>query len=136
MKNFHSTVVNSFNKASGYYNDSSNLQFQIADNLSKMVKIGKHDSVLDLGSGTGYIAQLINNHNIIQLDAAFNMCKIARSITPYVVNAKMESLPFLNNSMDIVTASLSLHWSHDITKTIKEMYRVIKKKENYLYRYR
>ncbi len=125
MNTFHSNVIKSFNKNSESYNNFSELQFCVANNLCKLFTCNKQHSILDLGCGTGYIAQILK-YKTINLDIAFNMCAVAKKYNNYNINARMESLPLRNHCMDVITSSLSIHWSDNIQSTIQEIRRVLK----------
>lgn len=116
------TASESFNRAASSYDQFANFQLNIATNLCKLIKDNK--TILDIGSGTGYIAKL-TNCRAIQVDLAFNMCQVSQTQSSSVVNANMEQLPFLDSCVDTVTSSLSLHWACNIRKSIQEAHRVL-----------
>ena len=122
---FYSKVAKSFDYAAYKYGKHSDMQYQIAQKLCNMIISNKHELILDIGCGIGYIGQLLGNR-VIQLDVAFNMCKHAQENSKgHTINADMHYLPLKNNCIDIATASMSLHWSPHLERTIVEIYRVL-----------
>ncbi|NWS67048.1 NDUF5 hydroxylase, partial [Crotophaga sulcirostris] len=86
---------------------------------------------LDVGSGRGYIAQHLTKETVeklIQVDIAENALKnaVECEIPTVSVVADEESLPFKENTFDLVVSSLSLHWVNDLPKAFKEIHHVLK----------
>lgn len=102
----------------------------------------KGGKILDLASGTGDIAFGIKkrfshlNPAITLCDLTPSMLEVAqdRSIDLGYVNgldfvvARGESLPFADNSFDLITISFGLRNTTDKAKVIQECYRVLKPK--------
>ncbi|NWH65685.1 NDUF5 hydroxylase, partial [Geococcyx californianus] len=86
---------------------------------------------LDVGSGRGYIAQHFTKETVeklIQVDIAENALKnaVKCEIPAVSVVADEESLPFKEDTFDLVVSSLSLHWVNDLPKAFKEIHQVLK----------
>ncbi|NWS40329.1 NDUF5 hydroxylase, partial [Probosciger aterrimus] len=86
---------------------------------------------LDVGSGRGYIAQHLTKDTVeklIQVDIAENALKnaVESEIPTVSVVADEESLPFKEDTFDLVVSSLSLHWVNDLPKAFKEIHQVLK----------
>lgn len=87
--------------------------------------------VLDLGCGSGESSKklLERGANVTGIDISEEMIKIAQNELPdyeFLVS-DMENLKFENDSFDIVSSSLALHYVQDLKKTFSEVYRVLSK---------
>ncbi len=113
---------------------------KISNNIVKKIGSG---TILDLGSGTGYlsieIAKRASSLQVYGIDLSRQMVKIARSHARSVENAQFEfgnvaELPFEDNSIDFIVSTGSLHhWKKPI-KAFDECYRVLKtSKEAWIY---
>lgn len=90
----------------------------------------KPDStILDLGSGTSFIAQNFPNHKLIEVDIAVNMLKhwIDRPDNISAICADIENLPFKAQQFDIIFASFSLQWIADFDLLFKNLSKLLKK---------
>ncbi len=119
-------VQEDFNRAALHYDRHAALQREVAEALCRKAKeYGlPQGTLLDLGSGTGYVAQCLER-NIVQLDIAFNMC-CASSRWGRVINADMESLPLRSGGAAGVLSSLALQWINHPEKVFAETYRALK----------
>lgn len=101
------------------------------------VRINQHDQILDVGCGTGVFLELLKKQyptvSITGIDPDKQALEIARKrLAKYqdfkLLNGFAESLPFENESFDIVFSTLAFH--HMPTeikeKAIREIYRVLK----------
>uniref|UniRef100_A0A8C6J5L4 Arginine-hydroxylase NDUFAF5, mitochondrial n=3 Tax=Melopsittacus undulatus TaxID=13146 RepID=A0A8C6J5L4_MELUD len=86
---------------------------------------------LDVGSGRGYIAQHLTKDTVeklVQVDIAENALKntLESEVPTVSVVADEETLPFKENTFDLVVSSLSLHWVNDLPKAFREIHQVLK----------
>lgn len=129
-----------FDKAAASYDAAAVLQLEVARRLVERTELVKMTPVriLDLGSGTGFISQLLAERyakaKITAVDLALNMLKQARSKTTFkqrwnkkfnYVNAEVENLPFADNSVDLIISGLTLQWCQDLETVFKEFRRVL-----------
>lgn len=129
-----------FEKAAISYDVSAVLQQEVADRLVERMDLMsmKPFSILDAGSGTGFISQLLAARypkaKITALDLAFNMLKQAKNKCTFKqrwkkqfhhVNAEVENLPFADASVELVISGLTLQWCQDLPKVFKEFKRVL-----------
>ena len=100
-------------------------------------------TILDLGSGTGYlsieIAKRTPTIQVYGIDLSRQMVKIARRHARGVGNARFEfgnaaALPFEDNSIDFIVSTGSLHHWKTPARVFGECYRVLKNgKEAWIY---
>jgi len=129
-----------FEKAAVSYDAAAVLQQEVADRLVERMGLMamKPVSILDCGSGTGFVSQLLVERypkaKITALDLAFNMLKQAKGKRTFkqrwnkqfrYVNAEVESLPFADASMELIISGLTLQWCQDLPKVFKEFKRVL-----------
>ncbi|XP_050808168.1 arginine-hydroxylase NDUFAF5, mitochondrial isoform X2 [Gopherus flavomarginatus] len=81
---------------------------------------------LDVGCGSGYIAQYLNKETVeklFQVDMAENALKntMETEIPTVSVVADEEFLPFKEDTFDLVVSSLSLHWVNDLPRAFREL---------------
>ncbi len=115
-----------------------------------MLSLSKHDSghgpescfdklsmtprVLDLGSGTGFVAKHLNkNLNLCELDLALEMLQQSPSPNSQKIQADFENLPFKNNSFDILISSFALQWLSDFDKSFSQFFSLLKPKGVFIF---
>lgn len=129
-----------FEKAAISYDAVAVLQQEVANRLVERMDYMsmKPVSILDVGSGTGFVSQLLAARypktKITSLDLAFNMLKQAKSKRSFkqrwnkqfqYVNAEAENLPFADASMELIISGLTLQWCQDLPNVFKEFRRVL-----------
>ena len=129
-----------FEKAAISYDAVAVLQQEVANRLVERMDYMsmKPASILDAGSGTGFVSQLLAARypktKITSLDLAFNMLKQAKRKRSFkqrwnkqfqYINAEAENLPFADASMDLIISGLTLQWCQDLPKVFKEFRRVL-----------
>jgi malonyl-CoA O-methyltransferase len=131
------SLRSAFARAADTYDAAAALQRRIADELVERLAMVKHrpQSILDLGSGTGYAARLLarryRDARVVGLDLAEAMARTARRRRGWFrrrgqfVCADAERLPFANASFDLVASSLTLQWC-DPAAVFAEVLRVLK----------
>ncbi|MDD5070643.1 MAG: class I SAM-dependent methyltransferase [Candidatus Omnitrophica bacterium] len=96
--------------------------------------------VLDVGSGTGFIADLLTDYlsfnvEIVCYDLSQKMLDVAREKIKrkgkikskvFYVNGEAEVLPFKDQSFDVITCNSVLHHLSDCSKLLSEVKRVLK----------
>jgi ubiquinone/menaquinone biosynthesis C-methylase UbiE len=97
---------------------------------------GNISSALDVGTGSGLFAEEFNNRGlkIAAIDQNPEMITAVQNLLPGldVREARAESIPFKDNSFDLVFMSLVLHEVDDYSQTIKETFRVSNKEVSIL----
>ncbi|SEW00473.1 class I SAM-dependent methyltransferase [[Clostridium] fimetarium] len=105
--------------------------------LMNMIDAQKSDVILDLGTGTGYIAfplaKKYSDSTIIGLDIVTETLKInaEKASKDNLDNLKFASyeginFPYKDNSVDTIITRYALHHFPDLKSSIKEMYRVLR----------
>ena len=85
--------------------------------------IGNYKLALDLGCGTGFITEHLNN--IIGVDSSVEMLKLCPDNLK-IVCADISKLPFKNGIFDLVYSLTTLQDVDDVNAAILEIKRVIK----------
>lgn len=130
-----SKIQNNFNKAAANYNKYAVLQQMVAKKLVNLTSknIDKANKILDLGSGTGFVSDLVKlaNKEVFELDIAYNM--LSKRSGNLKINADIENLPFRENSFDLILSSLAFQWLNNIDSAINECKRVLKDKGSLIF---
>lgn len=97
--------------------------------ISKL-NMAPQSHVLDIGCGSGLFLRManVNGAIITGIDVSPELLVIARERNPLaeLLNQDMENLSFSDNSFDMVTGFNSFQYAEDISKTLKEIKRVLK----------
>lgn len=129
MKN---NIKNNFNKAAKIYNQNAILQKQVASDLIDfcLPYLNNSSKIIDLGSGTGFLYDLISQKqqitNFFALDLANSMLKESKS--PFNINADINHLPLQKESFNLVISSLALQWLNDFEKIFKNIQNILSEK--------
>lgn len=126
-----------FNKIAQSYDKMNNIISLGTDkiiklNCIKQLKIKSGMRILDLCTGTGDIAWIINklypDTQVTGVDFSEEMLDIARRKVTKTefINADCTNLPFDNNSFDIITICYGLRNIEDRKQALQEIYRVLK----------
>lgn len=92
---------------------------------------------VDIGSGRGFVTRHLTGHSIKKLFAIemspsmLNNCVLPRpeegiASEKILLNEDDGVLPFADNSVDVVTSSLSMHWVNNLPGLFKEVNRILK----------
>ena len=125
-----------FNRAASTYDAVAELQNEVGDRLIERLDYVRLQParILDLGAGTGFFsAALLKRYrkaDVVALDIAENMLLQVQSRggwfrKPRCVCADAESLPFADDSFDLVFSNLMLQWCIDLGTAFTELRRVL-----------
>jgi malonyl-CoA O-methyltransferase len=125
-----------FNRAAATYDAVAELQNEIGGRLIERLDYIRLQPtrILDLGAGTGAfcgaLLQRYRKADVIALDIAENMLQRVQSRAgwfrrPRCVCADGESLPFEDNSFDLIFSNLMLQWCVDLESALAELRRVL-----------
>ncbi|MBT3697920.1 MAG: malonyl-ACP O-methyltransferase BioC [Gammaproteobacteria bacterium] len=124
MKYYKKRIQHAFNIKAISYDEYSIVQREVGRRIIERLDLLKFKplNILDLGSGTGYLAELLSSKfpssSITCLDLAENMlleCREKNSTFNLVVS-DIESLPFKPSSFDLIVSSFTLHWCEEVEK--------------------
>ncbi|MCG6507783.1 methyltransferase domain-containing protein, partial [Vibrio parahaemolyticus] len=126
-------MAQAFGKAAQSYDRHAAFQRDVAQRL--LAKLPDNLSgwhILDLGCGTGYCSQALQQRGArvtcadlspAMLEQAKQRCGIEGG---GYVEADAEALPFSDATFDCVFSSLALQWCDDLSRPLKEIRRVLK----------
>lgn len=141
-RHYHPThIARCFNKAASHYDHHAFIQNEVGRRLLKRLNCISFSPcyILDLGSGTGTLTRelrtLFPNSIIVGLDLAYNMIQQAlqsplkRSIHDlFYLCADMNSLPFKDQSFDLIFSNFTLQWANDLSAVFAECKRLLSPK--------
>jgi malonyl-CoA O-methyltransferase len=127
-------IKENFSKAAAEYNKFAKVQKSVVKKLIGLASFYLKDktNILDLGSGTSFIAKEISKKNkklnIFESDLSLEMLKQwkNRPQKTFAINCDIEKLPFKPNSFDLIISSFSLQWI-DLKKTFLQINQMLKK---------
>jgi len=134
-------ISKSFSNAADTYNSVAFLQKEVANRLIERLDLVtmQPDSILDVGSGTGYCGKLIEQRykssQVYSLDIAHGMLCYAKQSQGFFQKLRSnkqficgdaESLPVKNESMDMLVSSLAIQWVADLEKTFRQFRSTLK----------
>lgn len=136
-------IARSFSRSAVTYDKHADLQKRLAADLVRSIrslKLKPH-KILDVGTGTGEVAFLLNKAykkaDIIGSDIAPGMIKRAgeknRSGKISFEVADAESLPYSDGTFDLVASSTAYQWVENLNKAFSEASRVLKKGGNFAF---
>lgn len=118
-------IKNAFGRAAAQYDAQAHLQKHVRTHAITLAPWRRDAHILDVGCGTGALAEEAGSWRITGLDIAPGMCEEARKKCASV-NADADAMPFADNHFDGVFSSLMLQWSNDPLATLREIARVLK----------
>ena len=128
-------VKKAFSSQAGSYHKEALLQKESAERLDFTLSLMefKPNRILDIGSGTGFITDLAAHRwketDIVCCDMAHNMNLEARRILDLervsFTTGDAETLPFKDNSFNLVISNLAFQWVNSLPNTFKEILRVL-----------
>jgi malonyl-CoA O-methyltransferase len=125
-------IARHFNRASQQYELFASTQYESARKLIELYR--EHhahipiQNILDVGTGTGYIPQLLLNHmpnaQYVLNDIAPNMLQYCQTkFKAHSFNYLLGNIDTINiPKVDLITSNFSLQWSQNIIKTIQKLF--------------
>ena len=134
MENYKKRIRQAFNTKASSYDEYSVAQREVGRRMIERLDLLKFkpSNILDLGSGTGYLAELLLSKfptsNITCLDLAENMLLECREKIPNsnLIVSDIESMPFKPESFDLIISSFTLHWCEEIEKIFYDVRKSLK----------
>lgn len=125
-------IARSFGDAAATYDHYAHIQWRVAADLREFgPRFASGAPVLDLGCGTGYMAEgLLRSGyatHLLLADLALPMVKIAREKLPKLSGlvADAEALPLADGVCGGVVSNLAFQWCSDLSRVAREAYRVL-----------
>jgi len=122
-------ISENFSRAAKKYHQIAVVQKQSAEKLCHLASpfIKENFNIIDLGSGTGFIANnLAGKKNLQIFEADLSLKMLQQSTNNLKINCDFENLPFKKNSFDILISSFSLQWLTDFNKNFAEFFLLLK----------
>ena len=134
MENYKKRIQQAFNTKASSYDEYSVAQREVGRRMIERLGLLKFKplNILDLGSGTGYLAELLLSKfptsNITCLDLAENMLLECREKNPNLnlIISDIENIPFRPASFDLIISSFTLHWCEEIEKIFHDAQKSLK----------
>lgn len=125
-RKFYDTVSSDYEKIDG--RRSQRLENYIRANLSRIRKDCSGGTLLDLGSGSGFITRVAKGifPQRVAADISVRILSANRSSFDHAAAADIDSLPFAAGSFDAVTCFSVLHHMYDLKGLVNEVSRVLK----------
>lgn len=119
-------IAKNFSLGAKTYDEAAQIQLETARDLVELIRpyLVKNSRILDLGSGTSFIAKQISNYDITEVDIASDMLKswVDRPSNVKTICADFEKLNFAKESFDLILSSFSLQWSEDFVKNFQQYF--------------
>lgn len=137
MKNYIELSKKHFDNQAEIYDETNTAYYSKYPKISckdvaQRLRNTEYQSLLDIGCGTGYLIDILQkqkNSLYCGLDLSPQMLKMAKQKLPqsvYLTEGSADSLPYEDNSFDIVTCIQSFHHYPKPEKSMSEAYRVLK----------
>lgn len=127
------SIAQSFSKAAKSYDNAAQFQRDVGDRLLTYMPKDCASVVVDLGCGTGFFQRKLQEkyeRPVIGVDIAEGMLNFAKQHSLADNNcwlaADAESLPFANNSIDLIYSSMAVQWCQQLPLLFSEIKRVLK----------
>lgn len=128
-----SAIAEAFGKAADTYDAHAAFQRDVGNRLlANMPSDLSGKVILDLGCGTGYFSQLLQQRgaHVVCFDLSIEMLQASQQRCGdnrmSYQQGDAEQLPFESGTFDFVFSSLALQWCDDLAIPLKEMHRVTK----------
>lgn len=93
---------------------------------------------VDIGSGRGFVTRHLTSHSVKKLfclemsESLLDQCQLPApeeeiEVEKITFNEDNQKLPFEDESVNLVTSSLSMHWVNNLPGLFKEIHRILKK---------
>jgi len=108
--------------------------YRVSDRVLDVAR--KLEVAVDVGSGRGWVTRHLTSHQVgtvtaVEMSAGMMSTECGApeegvEYTKVVMDEDGQQLPFSDNSVDVVTSCLSLHWVNQLPHTFGEINRVLK----------
>jgi trans-aconitate methyltransferase len=111
------------------YDDKHSFVFQFGENVLDLLEVKPGERILDIGCGTGYLTQQIQNQGaeVMGTDFSPEMIAQAKANYPDVSFAVADASNFsVEEPFDAVFSNAALHWIHNQDGLMKSVYNALK----------
>ncbi|MBU6141075.1 MAG: methyltransferase domain-containing protein [Proteobacteria bacterium] len=123
-------IAENFSRGSKTYDEAAQVQLSEARELVALISpyLKKDSRILDLGSGTSFIAKQLATYEITEVDISVEMLNSWRDRPSNIkaIQADFENLPFAENSFDLIVSSFALQWSSDFEKNFSRFFSLLR----------
>ncbi|AEG61507.1 class I SAM-dependent methyltransferase [Desulforamulus ruminis] len=120
---------------SHFYDHKHNFVSEYGSELIDLLRPQKNERILDLGCGTGDLANKITHSGaeVIGIDASENMIHKAKEKYPNIEFKVMDAVNLhLNGNFDGVFSNATLHWIKESQRLLAQVYSVLKPKGRFV----
>ncbi len=113
-----------------FYDTKHAFVFQYGEDVVSLLNPQPHERILDLGSGTGHLAQKIAEAGctVTGIDSSAEMVAQAQALYPELAFYQKNAADFhFDEPFDAVFSNATLHWIHTPEKVIDCVYQSLKK---------
>ena len=125
--------TNRFSNVASTYDEHAEPQRALADSLSRIMPDCKPDQILEIGTGTGILTQLLIDRypssKIHGIDISANMINLCKKrFSEAKISFELSDVLAYShsNSYDLIASSSTLHWTNDLLFTLKKIYENLK----------
>lgn len=111
------------------YDNNHSFVSDYGSSLIELLKPGSNETILDLGCGTGDLANQISKHspNVVGIDKSYQMINQARKKYPHIPFAVKDITHFDSlQSFDAVFSNATIHWIKQPEKALENIYKYLK----------
>ncbi len=116
-------IQSDYNKSAKFYDRRyKDIQYEKFSILNNFKSICSYDRILDLGCGTGLLADYLDK-TLIGIDLSLEMCKLAKS--ELIICGDIDNLPFKSLTFDVILSFTAIQNLTDFDKVFGEAKRVL-----------
>ena len=125
-------IRDNFSRSAVYYEKYADIQLKLAQELLEEVIGGDYtaNKVLDIGCGTGWLLaelkRFLPQARLWGLDISLEMARKTRERFADVLAGDAVSLPFKDNTLDLVLSNAVYQWVADLEAAFKEARRILR----------
>lgn len=110
------------------YNENAKIQKRMANRLTELIKSKSPKKILEIGCGTGFLTELVNNkfayETYTAVDIVEECCSYIKNINPKIDFVADDIENFLKNNIekyDLIVSNATLQWVNNFESVINEL---------------